>query len=66
MNYPKEGNCYFCGNPYDRWGHNPAPLADYKQRCCDICNEMKVVPARIERAMRAAARGYIAHRKDDK
>ena len=31
----------------DDFGHNPAPLMDYNSRCCDDCNTMFVMPARL-------------------
>lgn len=38
----------------DGYGHNPAPIpTEWKeQRCCDICNELLVIPARLELAMK--------------
>jgi len=53
----KEGNCYFCGEPYKNYGHNPEPLAKFEQRCCEVCNDTKVIPTRIELAFRRQARG---------
>jgi len=53
----KEGNCYFCGEPYKNYGHNPEPLAKFEQRCCEACNDTKVIPTRIELAFRRQARG---------
>ena len=28
-------------------GHNPAPLGEEGDRCCDKCNDMHVLPTRI-------------------
>lgn len=38
----------------DGHGHNPAPFPVEwpEQRCCDICNELLVIPARLELAMK--------------
>jgi|MDSZ01.1.fsa_nt_gb hypothetical protein len=41
--------CILCGEAYEGYGHNPAPLHDYQNaRCCDDCNTTQVIPARIE------------------
>ena len=45
--YKKEGICSLCGGGFSRWGHNPEPLKPFEERCCDICNETKVIPERI-------------------
>jgi len=37
--------CVLCGYKIFGYGHNPAPLAS--GRCCDICNDTKVIPARL-------------------
>jgi len=48
--------CILCGGPVTGIGHNPEPLASYDAgRCCSVCNDTKVIPARI-RAMRRAPR----------
>lgn len=41
--------CCLCGQECEnQWGNNPYPLSDNeKDRCCDICNMAKVVPARL-------------------
>ena len=45
--YPETGICSLCGGVYDHYGNNPMPLIDdFDARCCDRCNEEKVVPAR--------------------
>ena len=52
--------CDICGNPIDihfkedgtpYWaeGHNAEPIV--KGRCCDTCQETKVLPERLRRAM---------------
>ena len=38
--------CCFCGDDVGRYGHNPAPVSD-TGRCCDVCNQMVVIPARM-------------------
>lgn len=37
--------CVLCDQPYEGYGHNPAPLAD-TGRCCDLCND-RVAEARL-------------------
>lgn len=49
--------CSLCGQPVEPWpsndgevhgwGHNPEPLADVNDRCCNTCNATKVIPARL-------------------
>ncbi len=39
--------CVLCGVKILGWGNNPAPLAN-KGECCDVCNDTKVIPARLE------------------
>ena len=52
--------CDICGNPIDihfkedgtpYWadGHNAEPIVE--GRCCDTCQETKVLPERLRRAM---------------
>ena len=48
--FGKEGTCVLCGGEYSRWGNNPVPCA-YVGRCCDLCNDSKVIPARIRSVM---------------
>lgn len=45
--------CCFCGRVIPYWvSNNPAPLnKDPDARCCDMCNDLKVIPARLERLM---------------
>lgn len=45
-NYKEVGTCSICGNTYMNWGNNAEPIND--GRCCDNCNYMKVLPARID------------------
>jgi len=37
--------CSLCGEEFNGWGNNPAPLKA-KGQCCDDCNATKVIPAR--------------------
>lgn len=45
-------HCCFCGQTFVGYGNNPKPVvnADFA-RCCDKCNEAKVIPARILQIM---------------
>lgn len=38
-------NCIICGSKIFGFGHNASPVA--LGRCCDICNDVEVIPARI-------------------
>jgi hypothetical protein len=38
--------CVLCGVKFSEWGNNPSPLAS-KGECCNVCNDTKVIPARI-------------------
>ena len=38
--------CDICGMHYSNWGNNAHP---YPGRCCDACNTMYVIPARLAR-----------------
>lgn len=42
--------CCLCGENFEGLGNNPYPLSDEKDstsRCCDDCNVLFVVPARM-------------------
>ena len=40
--------CSICGKKFTGWGNNPYPVTKGENdKCCDKCNEEKVVPARI-------------------
>lgn len=41
--------CCICGEEFEGYGNNPAPVRD-KGSCCDACNLKFVIPARIEAA----------------
>jgi hypothetical protein len=45
-NYPIERKVYK-GKMYWSEGNNPAPLADDDSRCCDLCDCLLVIPARM-------------------
>lgn len=38
--------CSICGFKYEGYGNNAEPINDGK--CCDTCNIMRVIPARIK------------------
>lgn len=39
--------CCFCDQEFVGKGHNPDPVEQYPKRCCEECNAMIVIPARI-------------------
>ncbi len=40
--------CCICGCEFIGWGNNPYPIVnDENARCCDDCNKLLVIPARI-------------------
>ena len=43
--------CCICGGVFNGYGNNPEPLEKYPARCCDRCNETKVIPFRILQIM---------------
>ena len=50
--------CCICGQEFTGLGNNPYPVnSDEDARCCGICNDTVVVPARI---------GELANRRDDR
>lgn len=41
--------CCICGETFTGWGNNPWPVVeDAEARCCNYCNDAKVIPARLE------------------
>lgn len=64
MNKPNENaddliTCCLCNEKIQptingwKFGNNPAPLGETEDdRCCDMCNATKVIPARLEAVMR--------------
>ena len=44
--------CCICGEKYMGWGNNPWPIVDSPNAmCCDLCNSLVVVPARLKRML---------------
>jgi len=41
--------CILCGGKYIGYGNNAEPIK--KGRCCDICDNLKVIPARLKLAI---------------
>lgn len=42
--------CCICGKEFIGWGNNPYPVVEEEgERCCDDCNAIVVIPARIQR-----------------
>lgn len=39
--------CCICGKTLERQGNNPEPIR-FNGECCDFCNAMYVVPARLK------------------
>ena len=39
--------CIICAQTFSGSGNNAYPLSD-DGRCCDACNQQKVIPARLE------------------
>ena len=45
---PTDYKCCLCGKPFMGYGNSPKPFTDdIRMRCCDKCNTLYVVPARI-------------------
>ena len=44
-------NCCICGREIVGMGNNPSPVKD-SGRCCNECNQLVVIPARIEMLFR--------------
>ena len=41
--------CCICGQEFTGYRNNPYPInSDEDARCCDICNDTAVIPARLE------------------
>ena len=44
--------CCICGYKFSGYGNNPSPVVTAEgARCCDRCNETKVIPERLLRIM---------------
>ena len=42
----KTGSCILCKGEIVGYGNNPDPLST-TGRCCDTCNDVRVIPARM-------------------
>ena len=42
--------CSICGQEYQGWGNNAYPINS--GRCCNVCNDNHVIPARIAQMYR--------------
>ena len=56
--------CCLCGADEFGYGNNPAPLDQMPNRCCDVCNYTKVIPARLE-MMFAEGRAFSSEDNQD-
>lgn len=45
IDFEKVSICSICGHIYTGWGNNAQPINE--GRCCDICNNVVVIPHRI-------------------
>lgn len=44
----EEKTCCICGRKFTGWGNDPWPVVkDEDARCCDDCNDSKVLEARL-------------------
>lgn len=43
---PDKKICCICGGKFVGWGNNPYPVKEDGE-CCDLCNSMYVIPARL-------------------
>lgn len=43
-----EYTCVLCNARVSGWGNNPWPLAN-EGKCCEVCNLLQVLPARLAR-----------------
>lgn len=40
--------CSICGKLFTGYGNNPYPVTTGKDdRCCDVCNDIVVIPSRL-------------------
>jgi len=42
----KRQKCCICGNYFEGYGNNPAPVKT-EGRCCNFCDDTVVIPTRI-------------------
>ena len=46
--------CSICGETFTGWGNNPWPVTKGENdRCCDTCNSIHVIPARLAESFKA-------------
>jgi len=46
--YSKSWKCVICDIPCQGYGNNPEPVRQSLEgRCCDVCNQTQVIPARL-------------------
>ena len=43
-----KNKCVICGELFNGYGNNPNPVKD-SGVCCDRCNNLHVIPARIQK-----------------
>jgi hypothetical protein len=43
----KQSKCIICHDELRGFGNNPEPLHPINFRCCDYCNDTKVMPSRM-------------------
>ena len=44
--------CCLCGKEFEGFGNNPWPIdISPESRCCDECNDTKVIPERIRQML---------------
>lgn len=49
--------CSICGKELKGYGNNPYPVMKGEtDRCCDTCNQEKVIPARIKLLLKGERR----------
>jgi hypothetical protein len=56
--------CAICKEPYEGLGYNAWPVAE--GRCCEVCDTIKVTPARIDAARKRMGLPQLAIYKLDK
>jgi hypothetical protein len=47
--------CVICHRAFEEYGHNAMPVRS--GRCCNVCNDAVIIPARLKRLRRATVRG---------
>ena len=48
----KNWKCVLCGDMFTGWGNNPYPAFKGDGKCCDDCNDTKVIPARLDQFLK--------------